>query len=175
AAPGDMSLGDPKAKVSVVEYASVTCSHCAAFNAEVFPAFKAKYVDTGRVRYTLKELPTPPQQVAVAGFLLARCNGATPDRYFKVVDEVMRSQPRWKAGAIKPILQEIGRANGVSDAQFDACLTDEAQLAAMEARIERAVREDGVQGTPTFFVNGKPVDVHTLADLDAAIAAAGKK
>ncbi|HVI32495.1 DsbA family protein [Phenylobacterium sp.] len=175
AAPGDMSLGNPKARVTVVEYASLTCPHCAEFNATVFPAFKAKYIDTGRVHYTLKELPTPPQQVAVAGFLLARCNGAGPAKYFKVVDEVFRSQPRWTAGNIKPVLQEIGRANGVSDAQFDACLRDEAQIQAMDARVRRVLTEDGIQSTPSFFVNGKAVDVHTLADLDAAIAAAGKK
>lgn len=175
AAPGDMSLGNPKAGVTVVEYASLTCPHCAEFNATVFPAFRAKYIDTGRVHYTLKELPTPPQQVAVAGFLLARCNGASPAKYFKVVDEVFRSQPRWTAGNIKPVLQEIGRANGVSDAQFDACLRDEAQIQAMDARVRRVLAEDGIQSTPSFFVNGKAVDVHTLADLDAAIAAAGKK
>lgn len=175
AEPGDMSLGNPKARVTVVEYASLTCPHCAEFNATVFPAFKAKYVDTGRVHYTLKELPTPPQQVAVAGFLLARCNGATPAKYFKVVDEVFRSQPRWRQGQVKAVLQEIGRANGVSDAQFDACLRDEAQIQAMDARVRRVLAEDGIQSTPSFFVNGKAVDVHTLADLDAAIAAAGRK
>jgi len=175
AAPGDMSLGNPKARVTVVEYASLTCPHCAEFNATVFPAFKAKYVDTGRVHYTLKELPTPPQQVAVAGFLLARCNGAGPAKYFKVVDEVFRSQPRWRQGQVKAVLQEIGRANGVSDAQFDACLRDEAQIQAMDARVRRVLAEDGIQSTPSFFVNGKAVDVHTLADLDAAIAAAGRK
>jgi len=175
AAPGDMSLGNPKARVAVVEYASLTCPHCAEFNATVFPAFKAKYVDTGRVHYTLKELPTPPQQVAVAGFLLARCNGATPAKYFKVLDEVFRSQPRWRQGQVKAVLQEIGRANGVSDAQFDACLRDEAQIQAMDARVRRVLAEDGIQSTPSFFVNGKAVDVHTLADLDAAIAAAGRK
>lgn len=174
AAPGDMSLGNPKARVTVVEYASLTCPHCAEFNATVFPAFKAKYVDTGRVHYTLKELPTPPQQVAVAGFLLARCNGAGPAKYFKVVDEVFRSQPRWRQGQVKAVLQEIGRANGVSDAQFDACLRDEAQIQAMDARVRRVLAEDGIQSTPSFFVNGKAVDVHTLADLDAAIAAAGR-
>ncbi len=175
AAPGDMSLGDAKAAVKVVEYASLTCPHCAEFNEKVFPAFKAKYIDTGAVRYTFKELPTPPQQVAVAGFLLARCNGATPARYFKVLDEVFRSQPRWTAGNIKPILQEIGRANGVSDAQFEACLQDPAQVAAMDQRV-RAVIADGINSTPTFYVNGRKVEhVHGLAELDAAIAAARKK
>ncbi|MDB5447797.1 MAG: dsbA, partial [Phenylobacterium sp.] len=79
-AQGDMSLGPPDAKVKVVEYASASCSHCARFNNEVFPAFKAKYVDTGKVNYTLREFLTPPEEVAAAGFLLARCAGK--DKYF---------------------------------------------------------------------------------------------
>jgi len=90
--PADYSLGSPKAKVQVVEYASLSCPHCAKFNEEVFPAFKAKYVDTGQVRYTLREMLTPPAEVAAAGFLLARCAG--PAKYFGVVDAVFRSQPR---------------------------------------------------------------------------------
>src|SRR4051812_10112335 len=102
--PGDMSLGSPKAKVRVVEYASLSCPHCARFNDEVFPAFKAKYVDTGKVRYTLREMLPPPAEVAAAGFLLARCAG--PGKYFKVVDEVFRSQSRWAEGDIKPIFVE---------------------------------------------------------------------
>lgn len=174
AGPGDMSLGNAKAAVKVVEYASASCSHCAHFNETVWPAFKAKYVDTGKVHYTLKELLTPPQQVAAAGFLLARCNGASPARYFKVVDEVFQSQKRWQQGNIKPILVDIAKANGVTEAQFDACLQDQAALTAMQGRVEQAIA-DGIKGTPTFFVNGKEVEVASLADLDAAIAAAGRK
>lgn len=172
AAGDDMSLGPANARVTVVEYASLSCPHCAHFNETVFPAFKAKYVDTGRVRYTLKELLTPPQQIAAAGFLLARCAG--PGKYFKVVDEVFRSQARWQSGNIKPIFVEIAKANGVTEAQFDACLQDQAGVAALQARVERAVA-DGINSTPAFFVNGKSVEVATLADLDVAIAAAGRK
>ena len=92
AAPGDMSLGDPKARIHVVEYLSLSCPHCAHFNETVFPALKAKYVDKGRVYYTVRELLTPPENVAAAGFLMARRAG--PARYFTVVDQVFRSQPR---------------------------------------------------------------------------------
>src|SRR5258707_14791544 len=110
--PDDMSIGSAKAKIQVIEYASVGCPHCAHFNETVFAPFKAKWVDTGKARYTLKEMLTPPEQVAAAGFLLARCAGTA--KYFKVVDEVFRSQPRWTDGKIKPVLEEIGKANGVS-------------------------------------------------------------
>jgi protein-disulfide isomerase len=175
AAPGDMSLGNPRAKVKVVEYASPTCSHCAHFNEAVFAPFKAKYLDTGRAHYTLKEFLTPPHQAAAAAFLIARCGAAAPQRYFSVLDGIFRSQPRWRAGAIKPVLLEVGRANGLTNAQMEACLADPAAVQALDARARRAVTEDGVEGTPTVFVNGRKVEVQTLADLEAAIGSAGKK
>jgi len=175
AAPGDMSLGKPTAPVHVVEYLSLSCPHCAHFHEEVFPAFKAKYIDTGKVYFTIRELLTAPAQVAAAGFLLARCNGGT--RYFPIVDQVFKSQSRWQQGSIKPIFIEIAKANGMTEAQFEACLTDETASAALESRLEYATGTDKVTGTPTFFVNGvvMPNDhVPTLAELDAAIAKALK-
>jgi protein-disulfide isomerase len=174
ALPDDMSMGNPKAKIEVIEYASLSCPHCAHFNEAVFPALKAKYIDTGKVRYTLKEMLTEPATVAAAGFLMARCAG--PDKYFKVVDEVFRSQPRWQSGSIKPIFQEIGAANGLDAAKFDACLTDQAAIDAVTARAQRAADQDGVASTPTLFINGKRVEntPQTPAELDAAIAAAAK-
>src|SRR5258708_39808514 len=81
ASPDDMSMGNPKAKIEVIEYASLSCPHCAHFNEAVFPTLKAKYIDTGKVRYTLKEMLTEPATVAAAGFMVARCAG--PDKYFK--------------------------------------------------------------------------------------------
>jgi protein-disulfide isomerase len=173
--PADFSLGSPKAKIQVVEYASLSCPHCARFNNDVFPAFKARYVDSGQVRYTLREMLTPPAEVAAAGFLLARCAG--PDKYFNVVDAVFRSQPRWTQGDgdIRPIFLEIAKNNGLSEAQFDACLTNQASLTALQSRVQAAV-DAGVNSTPTFFVNGKKVSEGemTLEALDAAIAAAKK-
>lgn len=174
-APGDMSLGDPKAPVHVVEYLSLTCPHCAHFHADVFPAFKAKYIDTGRVRFTIRELLTAPAQVAAAGFMLARCDGGK--NYFKVVDEVFRSQARWQTGSIKPIFVEIAKSNGLTEAQFEACITDPKAQEALQARLEYATGTDKVTGTPTFFVNGEQLpnqETPTLADLDAAIARASK-
>ncbi len=174
-APGDMSLGNPKARVHVVEYLSLTCPHCAHFHADVFPAFKAKYIDTGRVRFTVRELLTAPAQVAAAGFLMARCDGGKS--YFKIVDEVFRSQSRWQGGQIKPIFVEIAKANGLTEAQFEACITDEKAQTDLQARLDYATGTDKVTGTPTFFVNGVMLpnaEVPTLAELDAAIAQALK-
>jgi protein-disulfide isomerase len=170
--PGDMSLGSPRAKVQVIEYASLSCPHCARFNAEVFPAFKAKYVDTGKVRYTLREMLTPPAEVAAAGFMLARCAG--PKNYFKVVDAVFASQSKWD-GDIKPIFQGIARDNGLTDAQFEACLTNPDNIKGVNARVKAAI-DAGVSSTPTFFINGvKYEGEQSLEKLDAAIAAAKKK
>jgi protein-disulfide isomerase len=168
----DMSLGNPKAKIQVIEYASMSCPHCAHFNEAVFAPFKAKYLDTGKAYYTLKEMLTPPEQVAAAGFLTARCAGK--DKYFKVVDEVFRSQSRWATGSIKPIFLEIAKANGLTEEQFNTCLTDKPALDALAARVDRAATQDGIQGTPTIFINGKQLtDVPAnLADMDAAIAKA---
>ncbi len=170
ALPDDMSLGNPKAKIQVIEYASLSCPHCAHFNETVFAGFKTRWVDTGKARYTLKEMLTAPEQVAAAGFLLARCAG--PAKYFKVVDEVFRSQPRWADGKIKSVLMEIGAANGVSADQFNACLQDQPALDALTLRAKRAFDVDGVDSTPTVFVNGVKLDPlpQTPAEMDAAIA-----
>jgi len=172
AAAGDMSLGSPTAKVQIVEYASLSCSHCANFHNDVFPAFKAKYVDTGKVRFTFREMLTPPAEVAAAGFLLARCAG--PSKYFKVVGELFESQPRWGDGDLKPIFVGVAKANGLDEAKFDACLTDQAGLQALNGRVKAAL-DAGVDSTPTFFVNGKRYAGElSLKQLDAAIAAAGE-
>ncbi len=175
ALPDDMSMGNPKAKIQVIEYASLACPHCGHFNETIFPALKAKYIDTGKARYTLKEMLTEPVQLAAAGFLIARCAG--PAKYFTVVDQVFRSQSRWQSGNIKPIFQEIAAANGVDEAHFNTCLTDQAGVEAIAGRAKRASEQDGVDSTPTLFVNGKKLEAipQTPEELDAAIAAATKK
>ena len=170
----DMALGNPKATVEVIEYASAACPHCAHFNEAVFPDLKSKWIDTGKVHYVLKEMLTEPATVAAAGFMIARCAG--PDKYFTVLDQVFRSQPRWVAGQIKPILQQIAADNGMDEARFNACLSDGAAVQAITARAERAASQDGVNGTPTVFVNGKQLDPvpTTAAEMDAAVEAALK-
>jgi protein-disulfide isomerase len=170
----DMAMGNPKAPVEVIEYASAACPHCAHFNEAVFAGLKTKWIDTGKVHYVLKEMLTEPATVAAAGFLTARCAG--PDKYFKVVDEVFRSQPRWTAGQIKPILQQIAAQNGVDEAHFNACLADGAAVQAVAARAQRAADQDGVNATPTVFLDGKQLDPTpmTAAEMDVAIEAALK-
>lgn len=169
----DMTLGDPNAKVTVIEVASASCSHCARWNEEVWPSFKAKYVDTGKVHYVLKEFLTPPVELAAAGFLTARCAGK--DKYFSVLDAIFRAQPTmYQTGDMRGELLRIAQSAGLSEAQFNQCIRDEEALKALNDRIETAQRELDVTGTPTFFVNGKKVGDGevTLEVLDKAIAEA---
>ncbi len=170
AAEGDMALGAPEgAKVTVIEYASVTCGVCAAWQETTWPAFKAAYVDTNKVRYVFRELPTQPANVAVAGFMIARCAG--PDKYFDVVHGIMASQGEWQAGVNpRDTLFRVGNGAGLNNQQIETCITDEANLQASEERTQAAVKA-GVTGTPAFFVNGVQVAGHSMEDLSRAIDA----
>ena len=170
AADGDMAMGaGADAKVTVVEYASVTCGHCAVWNEEVWPEFKTKYVDTNKVRYVFREFPTPPQDIAVAGFLIARCAG--PDKYFDVVHDIMASQKEWMAGvAPRTTLFRAAAAAGLSQEQTEACIRDKAAIEEMSNRIKAGI-DAGVTGTPTFIVNGTKVADSSLSGLSQAIDA----
>ncbi|WP_425991303.1 DsbA family protein [Brevundimonas sp. TWP2-3-2] len=172
---GDMALGAPEgAKVTVVEYASPTCPHCALWQQNTWPAFKAAYVDTNKVRYVFRELPTPPAEVAAAGFLLARCAGA--DKYFDVIHAIMESQTEWRAGGNpRDSLIRIAGGVGIDETEFTACVTNPEAIAALETRV-KAATDAGVINTPTFFVNGRQVsspggEGTVMADLAPAIEA----
>ena len=132
AAQGDMSVGAGEdAKVTVVEYASVTCGHCAVWNEEVWPEIKTKYVDNNKIRFVFREFPTPPQDIAVAGFLIARCAGE--ERYFDVVHTLLASQAEMQADP-RATLFRVGNGAGLSNSQIEQCLTDDAGLTAAEKR-----------------------------------------
>ncbi|MFC5345883.1 DsbA family protein [Brevundimonas staleyi] len=172
---GDMALGAAEgAKVTVVEYASPTCPHCAAWQENTWPAFKAAYVDTNKVRYVFRELPTPPNAVAAAGFLMARCAGE--DKYFDVIHAIMRSQKDWQSeDDMRASLVRIAGENGMDQAAFQRCVTNPEAIAALERRV-KAATDAGVTGTPTFFVNGRHVSSMggegvLMSDLGPAIDA----
>jgi protein-disulfide isomerase len=168
----DMSMGNPNAKVTIVEYASVACPHCARWNSEVFPAFKAKYVDTGKVRYVLREALTGDPSIAAAGFLTARCAGK--NKYFSVVDDIYNAQDQMEqTGQPHQILLNIARSAGLTEPQFEACITNDKALEALNARWESYMKL-GFNSTPTFVINGRVYDKGEmpLLQLDAAIAQA---
>jgi protein-disulfide isomerase len=170
-----MTMGKADAPVHMEEYASITCSHCATFATEVFPAFKAKYIDTGKVRYTLHEFLTAPEPVAAAGFLTARCAGK--DKYFSVVDALFRSQQEMFAtGDARGTLLKVAQSAGMTEEQFNQCVSDEKAATALNARMEKAIKDAKISATPTFFFNGKKVKEGemTMEELDAAVAAAAK-
>lgn len=165
--PADMSLGRSDAKVTVIEYASVTCSHCADWHATVWPAFKARYVDTGKVRFVLRELTTEPVAWSNGGFLVARCAGKA--NYFKVIDALFDGQAKlFETGDYAAWLAAAGAAGGLSAAEAEACTLSEPGLNALYARMEASQREHDVNSTPTLFVNDRKTGA-SLAELEAAI------
>jgi protein-disulfide isomerase len=170
--PDDMTMGSLRAPVTVIEYASTSCPHCARFNNEVFPAFKAKYVDTGKVRYVFREFLTDPVEVAAAGFMLAHCAGK--DKYFKVLDGVFRDQEKmYQSGDVRGVLLKIGEDNGLTEAQYMTCLTDTKAKDALFKKVDGYVANDHIESTPTFLIGDQKLEgEQSLAALDVAIAKA---
>jgi protein-disulfide isomerase len=147
----DMSMGKSGAPVTVIEYASMTCPHCAEFDIVTFPAFKKKYIDTGKVYYILREFPFDPR--AEAGFMLARCS---KDKYFAMVDLLFHQQDHWAvADDAKAALLQLSKLAGFTQESFTACLTDQKLLDQIRSVKNRAEKDFGVDATPTFFINGK--------------------
>ena len=156
----DMVLGQADAKVTITEFASMTCPHCAAFNAEVFPKIKAEYIDTGKVRYIFREFPLDIK--AAAGSMLSRCiaNGDA-QKYFAVTDMLFRSQNDWVVKNTTETLTRIGKQAGLSQQQVEACLKDQALLDKIAADQKYASDVLKVDSTPTFFINGEKIKGET--------------
>jgi len=147
----DKQLGKDDAKVTIVEYASMTCPHCAHFAATTFPELKTKYIDTGKARYILREFPFDPS--AEAGFMLARC---AKDNYFPMVDVLFKQQANWVGvNNTKDALLQISKLAGFTQESFEACLTDQKLLDDVRSVQKRGADEFKVDSTPTFFINGK--------------------
>ncbi len=177
AEPGDMALGSPTARVTVIEYASVGCPHCADWNNQIFPSIRTTYIATGKARLVVREMLTGDGALAASGFMLARCAG--PAKYFPMIDAIYRRQASMfePGNAPKPILRDIARTvAGMSPAAVDACLADQKGLAAVNARNDRHLNVDKVDSTPTFFVNGRRLaDELAPGDLAKALRASGRR
>ena len=167
---GDESLGAADAPVVIVEYASMTCPHCAHFHETTFPELKKRYIDTGKVRFIFREFPLDP--LAAAGSMLARCAGK--DKYFAVTDAIFQQQQQ-AFEAPRETLLNVAKSVGMTDDSFNKCINDEKAIQALNDRVERHTREDKINSTPTFVINGKGMEpgFHTLDEMDAAIKAAG--
>ncbi len=177
-ASGDeMALGSTDAPVTLVEYASTTCPHCAEFHEAAWTQLKTNFIDTGRVRYVFREFPTAPAPIAVAAFQVARCGGATPEQYFTRVGEIFRTQQALfqaiPADGGRQYFINLGQAAGLTQEQVLECIGDEAGADRVR-RIVEASQSDNVTGTPTFLINGTKFEqAPTYENLSRALEAAG--
>jgi protein-disulfide isomerase len=148
---GDVALGSDKAPVTVIEYASMTCPHCAHFATTTFPELQKRYIDTGKVRFIFREFPL--DALAAAGFMLARCAGN--DKFMAIVETLFAKQADWMVQKPVPPLMEIAKQFGFTQQSFDACLANQQVLDNIQTVRDRGGQKLGVNSTPTFFVNGK--------------------
>jgi protein-disulfide isomerase len=163
---GEQSQGDPKAPVTLIEYAAVTCPHCSDFFMHQFPELKTKYIDTGKVHFIFREFPL--NALDLAGFMLARCAG--DDKFFPMVDTLFEKQREWVVQKPLEPLLTIAKQAGFTKESFDACLTNQKVEDGVKWVRERAAGTFGVTGTPTFFINGKKYTGNpTAADIGAQI------
>ncbi|MBV2142593.1 DsbA family protein [Falsochrobactrum sp. TDYN1] len=148
----DMVYGNADAPVTIVEYASLTCSHCADFTVNTFPTIKEKYIDTGKARLIFREFPFDPR--ATAAFMLARC--APEERYFPMIEVFFKQQQQWATAQDgEAALLQIAKLAGFTQESFKACLTNQQLLDDVRATMDRGSKDFGVNATPTFFINGK--------------------
>jgi protein-disulfide isomerase len=156
----DMALGPANASVTVTEYASMTCPHCAAFNENVFPKIKSEYIDSGKVRYVFREFPLDIK--AAAGSMLARCIAKDDaGKYFAVVDMLFKQQNDWVVKNTTETLTRIGKQAGLSQQAVEDCLKDQALLDKIAADQKFANEVLKVNSTPTFFINGEMIKGET--------------
>ena len=152
----DMALGPKDATVTVTEFASMTCPHCASFTENVFPKIKTEYIDTGKIRFVFREFPLDIK--APAGSMLARCIAKDDaGKYFAVIDMLFRQQMDWALKDTVATLSRIGKQAGLSQQQIEDCLNDKALLDKIAADQKYAAEVLKVNSTPFFFLNGEPM------------------
>jgi protein-disulfide isomerase len=164
----DMELGKPDAPVTMIEYASMTCPHCAHFNEATFPELKKRLIETGKVRFIFREFPLDP--LAAAASALARC--APKENYFPMVETLFETQRDWIPVQNRvDKLREIAKQAGIKQDDFEACLKNDKITKGIEDTRERASSKFGVQSTPTFFINGKKFSgVMSIEDVEREVA-----
>jgi protein-disulfide isomerase len=171
--PQDYVLGKADAPVTIIEYASLTCPHCAAFERETLPKIKENWIDTGKAKLVFRDFPLDGWALRAA--MVARC--APPERYFGFIDALFQSQDVWaRAANPQAALGRLAKLGGISDDKFQSCMKDEKLADTVAASRLAAEKQYGVESTPTFFVNGvKLVGEQSYADFDKALTAAQPK
>jgi protein-disulfide isomerase len=164
----DLILGKDDAPITIVEYASMTCGHCANFHNTVFPVLKEKYIDTGKVRFIMREFPL--DNLAAAASMLARCAGG--EKTFPLISVLFARQEEWAfvRGDPRPELFKFAKQAGFTQESFDKCLADQKLLDEVTAVRTRGTDTFGVSSTPTFFINGKKLAGGSLEDFEKAFA-----
>jgi protein-disulfide isomerase len=147
----DLTLGKADAPVTIIEYASMTCPHCANFHKTTYPALKTRYIDTGKVRFIFREFPL--DELAVAAAMLARCAGG--EKAMALIDVLFNSQDKWAGRQPLPVLQQMAKQAGFTQQSFEECLANQKLYNDIVAMRERGSKEYKVESTPTLFVNGK--------------------
>ena len=168
----DMAIGAENAPATLIEYASTTCSHCAAFHETVWEQLKANYIDTGKVRFVFREFPTPPADFSYIGSLLARCASekSGPDAYFLVIGALMNTQQAWIQGPDpKGELMKIAGQAGLDSAAFDACLKRQDLVDLINANVEAGAKDFSISRTPSFVLNGEKVEARSAEEFAALI------
>lgn len=165
----EMSIGDPDAKVELIEYGSFTCSHCKNFHDNVYTKLKPEYIDTGKVRFVFRDVYW--DRYALWAGMVARCGGEM--RFFGIVDMIYEKQRAW-ASADQPTevvqrLRTIGRTAGLSKDELDACLKDQEMAQSLVAWSDANSKADNVEGTPTLFINGQKYSNMSYKDLKAIL------
>jgi protein-disulfide isomerase len=179
---GEMILGDEKAPVTIIEYASMTCPHCAHFHETVYPDLKKRYIDTGKVRFIFREFPL--DQLAAAGFMVARCSSqdvksalpglevakVSAQRYYAMIETLFAQQKTWVVQRPLQPLLNIGKQAGLTETTFNECLKNQQVLDGIEDVRTRGAQKLGVNSTPTFFINGKKFSGGmTIEDIEKQI------
>ncbi|MDJ0858123.1 MAG: DsbA family protein [Dinoroseobacter sp.] len=165
----EMALGAEDAPVTVIEYASFTCPHCATFHNSVFKDLKENYIDTGKVRFVYREVYF--DRLGLWAGMTARCGG--PDRYFGITDLLFEQQSDWvgsgNPGEVAENLRRIGRVAGLSDEELDACLQDAEKAQALVAAYQENAAADDISSTPSFVINGEKYSNMNYRDFAAVI------
>ena len=172
--PIDQVLGKPDAPITVIEYASTTCSHCATFHKSTLPKFKSEWIDAGKARLIYRDFPTGPKGLSVGTSMIVHCAG--PERYFGLLGLVMEQQEKWMGAADKlGELKKLAKLAGLGEDKVDACLKRQDLADAIEARAKEAHDKLGIDSTPSFVIDGKVlVGSQSFEDLDKALKAAKK-
>ena len=155
-------MGNPSAPVTLTEFASLTCPHCANFHQNYLPAIKKDFIDTGKVKLVFNDFPL--DGLALAGSMLARCGG--DNRYFGFIEVLFRSQQTWsRAANPREALKQVSRLGGLSDAEFETCLANQELLTGIRKNAEDATKAHGITSTPSFMINGKLLDMKSFDEM----------